>query len=296
MSRKLVLEGLKKKSEKLKKRVKRSAHHPTLTPTPPSPSPRMAHIHTPLTTIPNLCSSPLRCYADDKYASFLQLVYDDASQPFDELQSIIARYSTLHSTNADLLHSQSSSSTLAEHQRTLHSTHRKAQYNEILQLTNEVATWSAEYERVERVRREVEEGMEVEEAEHEHIWRELIQVVLGTENLHARCKKELQAIRRHGEAGVGMVGGGGGGGGVGGEGGPVGRLEREVEGKLYEIGEYLVDLTDIVESVGGLSMEAGRSRGGLVSRGQRDREREKEKDKEKERDKGGEESKEQSTR
>ena len=40
--------------------------------------------------------------------------------------------------------------------------------------------WSAEYERVERVRREVEEGMEVEEQRHEGRQREIIQCILGS--------------------------------------------------------------------------------------------------------------------
>ena len=218
--------------------------------------------------------------ADEKYQSFLQLVYDDHSQPFDELQSIIARYATLHSTNDDLLHSQLHSSTLAEQHRTLYSAKRKERHNDILQLTNDVAVWSAELERVERIRREVEEGMELEEQQHEAVQRQLIQIVLGTENVHQRCKKELQGIRRHGD-----VGGLGAGEVVGGE-GARGRLEREVEAKLHEIGEYVVDLQDIVESVGGLSVEASRPRGGVVGKGTRDKERERE------RERGGEESKE----
>ena len=220
---------------------------------------------------------------NERYQQYLQCVFDDHSQPFEEVHSIIGRYATLASTNADLLSAQQSSAQLAEQHRTLYSTTRKERHNEILQLTNEVALWSAEYERVERARRDVEEGMEADEQQYEGTQRELIQIILGTENLHQRCKRELQGIRRHGEAALGATE-------AEGQGGRVGRLEREVEGKLAEIGEYVVDVQDIVESVGGLSMESGRPRGGAAAAAakagkDRDRERAEDgRDREKERE------------
>ena len=194
---------------------------------------------------------------NDKYQSYLQLVYDDHSQPFDELQSIMARYSTLHAANTDLITAQQQSSTQLETARQAYSSSRKDKHTALLQLTNEVAVWSAEYERVERVRREVEEGMEVEEQRHEGRQREIIQCILGTDNLYARCKRELQGIRRHGEAAPveGKAGAAGGDGLVGlsggWEGATMARVEREVASKLAEIGEYVVDLQDIVERVRG---------------------------------------------
>ena len=217
--------------------------------------------------------------SDEKYASYLQVVYDDHSQPFDELQSIIARYLTLHQTNTDLLAAQQRTSGLCEQHRTAFAARRKERHNDILQLTNEVALWSAEYERVERERREVEGGMEVEEQQYEQRQREVIQLVLGTDNLHTRCKHELKAIRRHGEtqqtadgqqdaapllltqaaAASGSA--------------AVLRLQREVETKLAEIAEYVVDLQDIVESVGGCSVEGARMRAGHIVRAQRDRDK-----------------------
>ena len=217
---------------------------------------------------------------NEKYQSYLQMVYDDHSQPFDELQSIMARYSTLHAANTDLIAAQQQSSTALESARQAYSSSRKDKHTALLQLTNEVAVWSAEYERVERSRREVEEGMEVEEQRHEGRQREIIQCILGTDNLYARCKRELQGIRRHGEAAAvdGKVAAGGGDGFVGlsggWEGATMARVEREVAGKLAEIGEYVVDLQDIVESVGGLSMDPSKSRTHSAARREREKDKE----------------------
>ena len=195
--------------------------------------------------------------AKEQYGAYLQLVYDDHSQPFDELHSIIQRYHTLHAANSDLIAAQQQSSAQLESARQAYSSSRKDRHTQLLQLTNEVAVWSAEYERVEHERRDVEEGMEVEEQRHEGRQRDIIQCILGTDNLYARCKRELQGIRRHGEAapvdGKAAAGGSEGMVGLSGgwEGATMAKVEREVASKLAEIGEYVVDLQDIVERVRG---------------------------------------------
>lgn len=206
-----------------------------------------------LNQVKNQCEKTKRLVQrNEKYAAYLQRVFDDHSQPFDEVHSIIARHSTLAATNDDLMQAQHEIMELNETERnaTLH--RRKDQYNQLLHLTNEVARQSALLEDAELKRRDIEESMRMFEEHQSTRDREIIQIVLAADNLYQRCKQQLQGIRRHGGdplAAVAQPGMS-----------DCELLEAETDVKLTAIGDYITDVEDLLQSVSGQVLDAHRSK------------------------------------
>lgn len=150
---------------------------------------------------------------NDQYQSYLQNVYEENSNLFDDISQIISRYLTLKQTHDYLLRVQSELNERNESLRNEYNTFKKEQYNFTLSKNNEIASYSRELEECVKKTSELNETIINEEKQEIQTQRLTTQIMLASENLYSRCRRHLSELRkRHGGGGANSGGGGGGGG------------------------------------------------------------------------------------
>jgi hypothetical protein len=115
--------------------------------------------------------------AKEKYQKYLERVQDAYASHFDEIGSIITRYTTLITANTEMMQKQKEHVSGNEILRVAFNDYKKKQYNKTLSLNNDIASQSRELEEGVKRTSEVEESMihqEKQESEEQRISTQII--------------------------------------------------------------------------------------------------------------------------
>jgi len=129
---------------------------------------------------------------NERYHAYLLNVYEENSQHFEEISAIISRYQTLKQTNLDLIEKQLQLIVETEKLQYQFSGEKKLNYNTQLSLNNDIAEQSKSLEERVGFVSMFEESLASSELAEIIKYRELMQIVYSVSNLYERCKKVLK--------------------------------------------------------------------------------------------------------
>lgn len=142
---------------------------------------------------------------NEKYLQFLQMVYDENENHFDELSSIITRYDTLAKANQDLQKKQKELTKQNEDLRTEFNNYKKKVFNETLSLNNDIASRSKDLDQAVTAANDAQHRLMQTEATEANMKEKTTQIIMAVENLFTRCKKGLLRDTEFGSQKTGLI-------------------------------------------------------------------------------------------